>query len=223
MNSYLVFLLLHGKNRKSTYANMEILNNPKKSIWRAYPKWWLESRWDHYAMRNDGWEYQIYKEIKGNQMVKRIFDSAIEAIRGHAYYLLEDPTHTYIRVYGYEVRPYLLPRYADNRLILMEFCRQLLFLYENVWKKKNATTNLPISIGEYTFSTWQEAKEMGVELSYYHFSEEQTTSHYDLEGRIQFFYRQAFRNPVTYEHRTLGDKERYKNKREEKSTPNFGS
>lgn len=87
-------------------------------------------------------------------MVRRISDSTVEAVWGHADYFLEDPTHTYIRVYGFEVRPYLLPRYANNRLVRMEFCRQLLFLYENIWKKKNATTNLRISIGDYTCSTW---------------------------------------------------------------------
>jgi len=54
MNSYLVFLLLHGTNRRSTHAYVEILNNPEKPVWRAYPKWWLESRWDYYTMKNDG-------------------------------------------------------------------------------------------------------------------------------------------------------------------------
>lgn len=199
MNFYLVFLLLHGRNRKSAHADIEVLNNPEKVVWRSYSKCWLESRWDYYAIRNDGWEYQIYKEIKGKQMVKRISNSTIEAICRHANYFLEDPAHTYIWVYGSEVKSYLLPRYASNCLILMEFCRQLLLLYENVWKKKNATTNLPISVGEYTCSTWQEAKEMGIELSYYHFGEEEVASHYDPEGRIQCFYRRTFRNPIVYE------------------------
>lgn len=149
-------------------------------------------------------------------MVKMKSYSAVEAIRGQEDYFLEDPSHTYIRVYGSEVKPYLFPRYANNRLILMEFYRQLLFMHENIWKKKNAARNLPISIEEYTCSTWQEAKEMRTELSYYHFCEVQATSHYDLEGRIQVFYKRAFRKTIIYEHKSLGDKERYKNKREDK-------
>lgn len=159
---------------------------------------------------------QIYKEIKGKQLVKRISDSAMEAIREHAYFFLEDLAHTYVRVYGSDVTPYLLPRYANNRFIVMEFGRQLLFLYENVWKKKYAIVNLPISIREYTCSIWQEAKEMKNELSYYHFGEDQATTHYDPEGRIQAFYQCSFRNPIAYEHRPLGDKERHQNRRKEK-------
>lgn len=144
MNSYLVFLLLHGKNRRSAHANVETLHNLEKLVCKAYPRWWLESKWGYYAMRNDGWEFQIYKEIKGRHMVKRISDSTVDAIQGHVDYFMEDPTHTYIWVYGSQVRPYVFPRYASNHFILMEFCRKLLLLYENVWKKKNGTTNLPI-------------------------------------------------------------------------------
>lgn len=107
--------------------------------------------------------------MKGKQLVKRISDSIVEAITGHADFFLEDPTHTYIRVYGSKDRPYLLPRYANNRLILMEFCKQLFFLYENMWKKKDATINLPISIRESTCTSWNETNEMKNELTYYHF------------------------------------------------------
>jgi len=31
-------------------------------------------------MRNDGWEYKIYREIKGEGLVRRILDSAMEAL-----------------------------------------------------------------------------------------------------------------------------------------------
>lgn len=98
----------------------------------------------------------------------------------------------------------------------MEFCRKMLYLYENMWKMKDATINLPILIEEYACTSWGEAKKMKNEPTYYHFGQEQVAKHYDLDGRIQLFYQRAFRNPITYEHQSLGDKERYRNKREEK-------
>lgn len=42
-----------------------------------------------------------------------------------------------------------MPRYVNNRLILMEMMRQLAYLHEHVWHKKSATTKLPIIVGEY--------------------------------------------------------------------------
>lgn len=54
----------------------------------------------------------------------------------------------------------------------MEFCKQMLFLYENIWKKKDATINLPIIIDEYACTNWGESKEMRNELIYYWFGQE---------------------------------------------------
>lgn len=95
-------------------------------------------------MRNDEWEYAIYKEIKGELVVKRISDAATQVIIAHENFYLQYVDHTYIKVYGSEEKPLLLPRYASDRLVLMEFARQLLFLKERVWRKKDATINLPI-------------------------------------------------------------------------------
>jgi len=54
---------------------------------------------------------------------------------------------------------------------LWSFAGNYYFYMKMYGRRKNATTNLPISIGDYACSTSQEAKEMGKELSYYHFSE----------------------------------------------------
>lgn len=89
----------------------------------SYPRWWVKNRWHDFAMRNDGWEYKIYKEIKGEHLVKRIIDLAVEALRGHVNFYLEEANATYIRVYGSKEAPYRLSRYASDKLILMEFCR----------------------------------------------------------------------------------------------------
>lgn len=79
-------------------------------------------------MKNDEWEYAIYKEIKGELVVKRISNAIIQAISAHANFYLQYVDYTYIKVYGFKELPLLLPRYASERLILMEFVRQLLFL-----------------------------------------------------------------------------------------------
>lgn len=94
----------------------------------------------------------------------REFDSAFQAISGHANFYLQYTEHTYIRVYGSKEQYFLLHRYASDRLVLMEFVRHLLFLKERVWRKKDATINLQIAISSYVWQTWVEAKSMRKEL-----------------------------------------------------------
>lgn len=128
-------------------------------MWQAYPKWWYHNKFQHLCERADRWKYDIYKDIKGEFIVKRISDATIQTISVHAYFFLHNADHTFFKFYGSEERPLFLPRYANDRLILMEFARQLLFLKEKVWKK-NMTINLPISIARYVCQTWVETANM---------------------------------------------------------------
>ena len=170
MSSYLVFLLLHGKNRKSAIADTEYLFDPEMPIWWSYPRFQLERRWDEFKMMNDGFECQIYKEIKRTINMTRISEATIQALRGHAYFYLEEMNATYIRVYGSIEPPYRLTCYASDRFILMELCRHLSYLHEKVWCKKGATTcKLPIRIGEYECTSWRQVKTIKTKLACYGF------------------------------------------------------
>lgn len=83
-------------------------------------------------MRNDGWEYQIYKEIKGEVAIARISNLAQDALRKHGDFFVHHQDYSYIRIYGSVVEPYRLPRYVSNIILLMEMMRQLAHLDENV-------------------------------------------------------------------------------------------
>ena len=83
-------------------------------------------------MRNDGWEYAIYKELKGEVAVPRISNSAQQALRRHGDFFVHHQQYSYIRIYGSDIEPYQLPRYVSNRLMLMEMMRQLTHLHERV-------------------------------------------------------------------------------------------
>lgn len=67
-------------------------------------------------------------------LVKRISNSVVQVICRHANFFLQYIEYTYIRVYASEENPLLLPKYASDRLVLMEFARQLLFLKERTWR-----------------------------------------------------------------------------------------
>jgi len=210
MSSYLVFLLLHGKNRKSTIADTKYLFDLEIPVWRSYPRFMLENRWDEFKMMNEGFECRIYAEIKGTANMTRISEAAIQVLQGHADFYLEETDATYIRVYGSIEPPYRLPRYASDRFILMEFCRHLSYLHEKVWCKKGATTSqLPIRIGKYECMSWRQVKTMKMELAYYGFTVEHAVENYDPEGVIGAFYKNTWQ--TDYPHKSLGKLERYRN------------
>lgn len=119
---------MHGKVRSKELANEWYLGKKGYLIWHIYPKRWYNNNLRHYYERSDQWEYEIYKHIKEKFVVKKISDASIQAISAHADFYLQYVDHTYIRVNGSEEQPLLLPRFASDRLILMEFVRQLLFL-----------------------------------------------------------------------------------------------
>jgi len=88
MKSYLVYLLLHGKIRSRELANEKHLGKKGIPVWRVYLKWWYHNKFQHFYERTDQWEYSIYKDIKGESMVKRISDVAIQAINVHENFYL---------------------------------------------------------------------------------------------------------------------------------------
>ena len=123
LNSYLVYMLLKGKTRSSALGEVALVSKGNVSIWRCYPKWRIERRWNDFVMRNDGWEYAIYKELKGEVAVPRVSNSAQQALKRHGDFFVHHQQYSYIRIYGSDIEPYQLPRYVSNRLMLMEMMR----------------------------------------------------------------------------------------------------
>lgn len=72
MNSYLVYLLLDGKERPLVFGDKDKFRKGTYPVWQCYPKWKIERRWSSFFMRNDGWEYEIDKEIKAEVTVQII-------------------------------------------------------------------------------------------------------------------------------------------------------
>jgi len=54
LNSYLVYMLLHGKYRTTTKGEVAWIEKGTYAIWKCYPKWKVERRWDSFFTRNDG-------------------------------------------------------------------------------------------------------------------------------------------------------------------------
>lgn len=53
MNSYLVFLLLHGKTRSKELADERHLGQKYVPVWRAYQKWWYQNKFQYFYERSN--------------------------------------------------------------------------------------------------------------------------------------------------------------------------
>lgn len=93
------------------------------AIWRCYPKWELERIWDSFIMKNDGWEYDIYKDIKGEITMARISNSAQDALKKHGYFFLHHQHYSYIKIHRSVIQSYQFPRFMSNRLLLIDMMR----------------------------------------------------------------------------------------------------
>jgi len=160
LNSYLVYMLLHDKHMPTTLGKTTWIQKGNYAVWKCYPKWKVERRWDSFTMKNDGWEFDIYKELKGETTIPRISNSTQDALRKHGDFFVHHQHYCYIRIYGSTVEPYQLPKFLSNCLLLMEMMRQLTHLHEKVWQKKSATSNLPIQVDEYQCKIWADVETM---------------------------------------------------------------
>lgn len=97
LNSYLVYLFLHGKHKPMAQGEVRWIERGTYAIWKCYPKWKVERRWDSFFMRNDGWEYEIYKELKGEIVVARISNSTQDALRKNGEFFIHHQHYSYIR------------------------------------------------------------------------------------------------------------------------------
>lgn len=116
----------------------------------------------------------------------RVFASAFQVVRPYGDFFLESNNATYIRVYGSQEPPIMLPKYASNRKVIMEFCKQLFYLWKYA-RKKDATFNLPIVIGEYSCTRPKEIKLAEKEILLYDFPTTQVYKNYDPKGKILQF------------------------------------
>lgn len=145
MTSYLIFLLIDGKNREGMHANIEFLFDATHPGWESYPRLYAHSRWEdrNWKMAKDNFEDKIIIDIKGLETLPRISTKAIMTLKGVADFFVQDPCFTYIRVYGSDLAPYRLPRYASDRLVFIEFTRHMYRVYEKVVAKKGSDIYTP--------------------------------------------------------------------------------
>ena len=123
MNSYLVYIAAAIGSFSGLSTKGDRLQVP---VWEYYDQITLANSKYHYRRVQDAF-FGHYRCLFDKQLcIKRVSDAAWEKVNQYGCIFLQFTTFTYLRVGYFKGEPYTLPRYATDRIILMELARQLM-------------------------------------------------------------------------------------------------
>ena len=123
MNSYLVYIVAAMGFFSGLSTKGDRLQVP---VWEYYDQITLANNKFHYKRVQDAF-FGHYRCLFDKQLcIKRVFDATWEKVNQYGCIFLQFPTFTYLRVGYFKGEPYTLPRYATDRIILMELARQFM-------------------------------------------------------------------------------------------------
>jgi len=101
----------------------------------------------------------------------RLSKGAEDAIGLYSSWFIQFEHFTYIRTEGFEEKPFMLPRYPFDKLIVLEFSRQNLNVFRMYKRKFNNKGNvrLPWAIGRYSCYSEEVVGYSEQKLRYYGF------------------------------------------------------
>lgn len=106
-------------------------------------------------MRTYEWEFIIIKELKEAQRIPKISIEMMEFLKSFVNFYLDEFDNSYIKFFGVDVVPLKIPHYLSNRMVFMEFVRQIFYFHKKFTKEeKEAPIKIPISCSRYSCNNW---------------------------------------------------------------------
>lgn len=97
------------------------------------------------------------REIQGN-IGLRISPEAAMEVQKYGSVFIQFPKFTYLRLATYDGCPLMLPRFVDDKLILIEICRQISQINKLCRNRRVDEMLFPIDIGYYSYDTASDAR-----------------------------------------------------------------
>lgn len=120
-------------------------------------------------------------ELKEN-IHKRLLDEAMQLIGTYGSFFIQFPKFTYLRVGVFEGEPYRLPRYAFDRQILMEICRQLPYIDTKYKARHQSGVSFPIELTYFIFNSISDALNLELEFKKLNFLVYGSRANFDAKG-----------------------------------------
>lgn len=122
-------------------------------------------------------------ELRGN-IHNRLLDKAMQLISTYGNFFIQFPRFTYLRVGGFEGEPYKLNRYAFDRQILMEMCRQLAYIDTKYRAKHWSGVSFPIELTYFICNSVSDALNLELELKKLNLQLYGTQANFDAKGFV---------------------------------------
>jgi len=96
------------------------------------------------------------RELQGNTALW-ISPEAASLIKIYVSYFIQYPRFAYLRVGRFDGYPYKLPRYVDDKMVLIELCRQIGSLNKKCKDKRKPGIPFPIGLSHYNYKSFADA------------------------------------------------------------------
>ncbi|KAH9292607.1 hypothetical protein KI387_042207, partial [Taxus chinensis] len=118
-------------------------------VYAYCPQFTLETSNHNFRRVNDAFTMYVVRLLEGDT-ARRFLDEAMNLISRYGAYFIQFRKFSYIRLAGYESTPLRLPMFCNDKMALIEICRQLDKLHRTCRDKKISGLHFPISLGNYT-------------------------------------------------------------------------
>lgn len=109
----------------------------QNAVWEYYTQLPLKEPRIHYNRINDTFWFPIIIRLIGDTGF-RLSKEAMELVKKWGFWFIQNSRSTYLRVSGFTREPFLLPRYCIDRIILLEYARQMVHL-QNLLSARHKT------------------------------------------------------------------------------------
>lgn len=124
MTSYFVYSLEDQRQYSGLFVAPDQGQKQGLKAYDKYPQLQYRNFKKEYYRVNDAFIGHIIRLIAGD-FERRVSLSARTLLKQYAFLFIKFPKFMYIRAQGFSERPNRLPRYPNDRIILLELSRQL--------------------------------------------------------------------------------------------------
>lgn len=152
MTSYLVYLLAEKFPYKGLFCVKDLgTKQGQLKLYDCYPQLQYRNFEREYKRVNDAFIGHIIK-LLGGDFERRVTHNKLVFMKGLGYLFIKFPKFTYIRLKGFSRRPYRLPHYPNDRIIMLEASWQVQTSHTLLSNKHRPAIPYPLTLRESLYS-----------------------------------------------------------------------
>lgn len=125
MTPYIVYILASNfRYRDLTYLGLVGTSANQYKVYDYYPQLQIQNEMNHYKRINDAFIMFIVRALQRDLNI-RLSSFVMDMIKRFGYWFIQFPKFTHFRMEGFLGAPYRLPKYPNDKLVLLDITMQL--------------------------------------------------------------------------------------------------